>query len=55
MTRRTIAVIGASLSGLRAAEQLRAQGYDEDLVVVGAERHLPYDRHPAVTPEEVSL
>ena len=46
MTRRTIAVIGASLSGLRAAEQLRAQGFDDDLVIVGAERHLPYDRPP---------
>ena len=46
MTRRTIAVIGASLSGLRAAQQLRAQGYDDDLVVVGAGPHLPYDRPP---------
>ena len=46
MTRRTIAVVGASLSGLRAAQQLRAQGYDDDLVMVGAEPHLPYDRPP---------
>ena len=46
MTRRTIAVVGASLSGLRAAQELRAQGYDDDLVVVGAEPHLPYDRPP---------
>ena len=46
MTRRTIAVVGASLSGLRAAQQLRIQGYDDDLVVVGAEPHLPYDRPP---------
>ena len=46
VTRRTIAVVGASLSGLRAAQQLRAQGYDDDLVIVGAEPHLPYDRPP---------
>lgn len=46
MTRRKIAVIGASLSGLRAAQQLRSQGYDGALVLVGAERHLPYDRPP---------
>ena len=46
MTRRTVAVVGASLAGLRAAEQLRAQGYDDDLVLVGAEPHLPYDRPP---------
>ena len=46
MTRRTIAIVGASLSGLRAAQQLRAQGYDDGLVIVGAEPHLPYDRPP---------
>jgi len=46
MTGRTIAVVGASLSGLRAAQQLRAQGYDDKLVVIGAEPHLPYDRPP---------
>ena len=46
VTRRTIAVVGASLSGLRAAQELRAQGYDDDLVLVGAEPHLPYDRPP---------
>ena len=38
MTRRTIAVVGASLSGLRAAQELRAQGYDDDLVVIGRGR-----------------
>jgi len=46
MTRRTIAVVGASLAGLRAAQELRAQGYEDDLVIVGAEPHVPYDRPP---------
>jgi 3-phenylpropionate/trans-cinnamate dioxygenase ferredoxin reductase subunit len=46
MTWHRVAVVGASLSGLRAAEQLRAQGYDGELVIVGAEPHLPYDRPP---------
>ena len=46
MTRRTIAVVGASLAGLRAAQELRAQGYEDDLVMVGAEPHIPYDRPP---------
>ena len=46
MSGRRIAVVGASLSGLRAAQQLRAQGYGDELVVIGAERHLPYDRPP---------
>jgi 3-phenylpropionate/trans-cinnamate dioxygenase ferredoxin reductase subunit len=42
----TIAIVGASLAGLRAAETLRADGYDGRIVLVGAESHLPYDRPP---------
>ncbi len=42
----TIAVVGASLAGLRAAETLRAEGHRGPLVVIGAEAHLPYDRPP---------
>jgi len=41
-----IAIVGASLAGLRAAESLRRLGYDGELVLVGAEKHLPYDRPP---------
>jgi NADPH-dependent 2,4-dienoyl-CoA reductase/sulfur reductase-like enzyme len=41
-----ILVVGASLAGLRAVEALRADGYDGRLTVIGAERHLPYDRPP---------
>ncbi|MGW7198318.1 FAD-dependent oxidoreductase, partial [Streptomyces chryseus] len=43
---RTVAVVGASLAGLYAARALRAQGYDGRLVIVGDERHRPYDRPP---------
>jgi NADPH-dependent 2,4-dienoyl-CoA reductase/sulfur reductase-like enzyme len=43
---RTIVVAGASLAGLRAAEQLRESGFDGSLVLVGDEPHLPYDRPP---------
>ena len=43
---RTIVVVGASLAGLRAAETLRREGYDDRIVLVGAESHLPYDRPP---------
>lgn len=39
-------VVGASLAGLRAAEELRRLGFDGRLVVVGDEQHLPYDRPP---------
>ncbi|WIV61641.1 NAD(P)/FAD-dependent oxidoreductase [Amycolatopsis nalaikhensis] len=41
-----IAVVGASLAGVRAAQELRAQGYDGGIVLIGEERHLPYDRPP---------
>ncbi|SEF26088.1 Reductase C-terminal [Amycolatopsis pretoriensis] len=41
-----IAVVGASLAGVRAAQELRAQGYDGGIVLIGAEAHLPYDRPP---------
>jgi NADPH-dependent 2,4-dienoyl-CoA reductase/sulfur reductase-like enzyme len=43
---RTIVIVGASLAGLRAAETLRRDGYDDRIVLVGAESHLPYDRPP---------
>lgn len=41
-----VAVVGASLGGLRAAEQLRARGFDGRLTVIGDEDHLPYNRPP---------
>jgi 3-phenylpropionate/trans-cinnamate dioxygenase ferredoxin reductase subunit len=41
-----IVIVGASLAGLRAAESMRAAGEDGEVVVVGAERHLPYTRPP---------
>lgn len=42
----TIVVAGASLGGLRAAEQLRAAGWDDAITVIGAEPHPPYQRPP---------
>ena len=42
----TVAVVGASLAGLRAVETLRREGFDGRLVLIGAEPHLPYDRPP---------
>jgi len=41
-----IVVVGASLAGLRAAEELRRLGFAGTLSLVGAEPHLPYDRPP---------
>lgn len=39
-------MVGASLAGLRAAETLRARGYDGTLTLIGDEPHRPYDRPP---------
>ncbi|MGA5136925.1 NAD(P)/FAD-dependent oxidoreductase [Streptomyces azureus] len=41
-----IVVAGASLGGLRAAEQLRAAGWAGGVTVVGDEPHPPYNRPP---------
>jgi 3-phenylpropionate/trans-cinnamate dioxygenase ferredoxin reductase subunit len=43
---RRICVVGASLAGLHAVRSLRRNGYPHEIVLVGAERHLPYDRPP---------
>ncbi|QTD97240.1 NAD(P)/FAD-dependent oxidoreductase [Streptomyces cyanogenus] len=43
---RTVTIVGASLAGLHAARELRAQGFDGRLVIVGEEPHHPYDRPP---------
>lgn len=42
----TIVIVGAGLAGLRTAQELRKLGYDGNLVLVGDEPHLPYDRPP---------
>jgi 3-phenylpropionate/trans-cinnamate dioxygenase ferredoxin reductase subunit len=41
-----IAIVGASLAGLSAAEALRDGGFDGTITVVGDEPHRPYDRPP---------
>jgi NADPH-dependent 2,4-dienoyl-CoA reductase/sulfur reductase-like enzyme len=45
MTRRII-IVGGSIGGLRAAEQLRAAGWTETITIIGSETHLPYNRPP---------
>src|ERR1700680_3778622 len=42
----TIAVVGASLAGLRSVETLRAEGHSGPIILIGTEPHLPYDRPP---------
>lgn len=41
-----IVIVGASLSGLRAAEALRERGFRGPLTIIGDEPHEPYDRPP---------
>ena len=46
MKRLPIVIVGASLAGGTAAVTLREEGYDGDIVLIGAERELPYSRPP---------
>ena len=41
-----IVVLGAGLAGARSVQELRAQGFTGEVVLLGAEPHLPYDRPP---------
>jgi 3-phenylpropionate/trans-cinnamate dioxygenase ferredoxin reductase component len=42
----TFIVVGASLAGAKAAETLRAEGFDGRLVLIGDEHARPYERPP---------
>ena len=39
-------IVGTSIGGVRTAQALRAGGYTDDIVLVGAEPRLPYDKPP---------
>ena len=41
-----IVIVGASIGGLTAAETLRQEGFDGQIVLIGDERHRPYNRPP---------
>jgi 3-phenylpropionate/trans-cinnamate dioxygenase ferredoxin reductase component len=43
---RTFVIAGASLAGAKAAETLRTEGFDERVVLIGAEDERPYERPP---------
>ncbi|SAK97400.1 FAD-dependent pyridine nucleotide-disulfide oxidoreductase [Caballeronia temeraria] len=42
----TVLIIGAGQAGARAAQALRMQRYEGHIVLVGDERHAPYERPP---------
>lgn len=41
-----VVIVGAGLGALRTAESLRKAGYAQQIVIVGDEAHLPYNRPP---------
>ncbi len=41
-----IVIVGAGLAGLRTAEELRRAEFGGEIVLIGDEPHLPYDRPP---------
>jgi 3-phenylpropionate/trans-cinnamate dioxygenase ferredoxin reductase subunit len=46
MSKQTHVIVGASLAGAKAAEELRQRGFDGQIVLVGAEPERPYERPP---------
>jgi 3-phenylpropionate/trans-cinnamate dioxygenase ferredoxin reductase subunit len=46
MSEQTFIIVGASLAGAKAAEELRGQGFDGRVVLIGAEPERPYERPP---------
>jgi 3-phenylpropionate/trans-cinnamate dioxygenase ferredoxin reductase component len=46
MSKQTFVIVGASLAGAKAAEELRASGFDGRVVLIGAEAERPYERPP---------
>lgn len=46
VTGTTYVIVGAGLAGAKAAETLRAEGFDGSVVIIGAEGERPYERPP---------
>jgi 3-phenylpropionate/trans-cinnamate dioxygenase ferredoxin reductase component len=46
MTKPSFVIVGASLTGAKAAEELRTCGFDGRVVLIGAEPERPYERPP---------
>ena len=46
MSTQTFIIVGASLAGAKAAEELRVQEFDGRVLLIGAERERPYERPP---------
>ena len=46
MSKPTFMIVGASLTGAKAAEELRERGFDGRVVLLGSEAERPYERPP---------
>ena len=46
MSKRRFVIVGASLAGAKAAETLRQEGFDGEVVLIGEEPVRPYERPP---------
>ncbi len=46
MTQPRVVIVGASVGGATAAETLRQEGFDGEIILIGDERHRPYLRPP---------
>jgi 3-phenylpropionate/trans-cinnamate dioxygenase ferredoxin reductase subunit len=46
MSEQTYVVVGASLTGAKAVQELRERGFDGRVVLIGAETERPYERPP---------
>jgi 3-phenylpropionate/trans-cinnamate dioxygenase ferredoxin reductase component len=46
VSKQTFIIVGASLAGAKAAEELRERGFDGRVLLIGAEPERPYERPP---------
>jgi 3-phenylpropionate/trans-cinnamate dioxygenase ferredoxin reductase subunit len=46
MSEQTFIIVGASLAGAKAAEELRSAGFDGRVLLIGADTERPYERPP---------
>jgi 3-phenylpropionate/trans-cinnamate dioxygenase ferredoxin reductase component len=46
MSKQTFIIVGASLAGAKAAEELRERGFDGRVLLIGNEPDRPYERPP---------